>query len=163
MLDANPSVSEKEKGDSRWVYVEAAEFEKKIKGGACEVYGYVNMNPNLCMLRFDVDGERKLMIKDIANRPVAVAIAGIDDNNADHFEAWQARNEASIGKIDEAKHLVRLAHTQLGAALPHHFANAELVEVMAASITDAEENLQRQATKFEKGAFRIRMLPEYFA
>lgn len=31
MLDSNPSVSEKEKGDSRWVYVDASEFEKKSK------------------------------------------------------------------------------------------------------------------------------------
>lgn len=163
MLDANPSVSEKEKGDSRWVYVEAGEFEKKIKNGACEVYGYVNKNPNLCMLRFDIDSERRLMIKDIANRPVAVAIAGVDDNDAAAFEQWQARNESAIAKIDEAKHLIRLGQAQLSAALPHHFANSELLELLATSITDAEEALQRQAVKFEKSAFRVRMLAEYFA
>ncbi|CZF82151.1 ATPase RavA [Grimontia celer] len=162
MLDSNPSVSEKEKGDSRWVYVDANEFEKKIKNGACEVYGYVNKNPNLCMLKFDVDGEHRLVIKDIANRPVPVAIAGIDDNDPNTFSEWQARNEASIAKIDDAKHLIRVARTQINAALPHHFANSELLELLANSITDAEETLQRQTTKFEKGAFRTRMLTEYF-
>ncbi|AMG29203.1 AAA family ATPase [Grimontia hollisae] len=162
MLEANPSVSEKEKGDSRWVYVDAAEFEKKIKNGACDVYGYVNKNPNLCLLKFDVDSEHKLVIKDIANRPVPVAIAGIDNNDADAFAQWQQRNEASIAKIDEAKHMIRVARSQLNAALPHHFANTELLTLLANSITDAEEALQRQTAKFEKGAFRTRMLAEYF-
>lgn len=115
------------------------------------------------MLRFDIDSERRLMIKDIANRPVAVAIAGVDDNDAAAFEQWQARNESAIAKIDEAKHLIRLGQAQLSAALPHHFANSELLELLATSITDAEEALQRQAVKFEKSAFRVRMLAEYFA
>ncbi|KXF83460.1 AAA family ATPase [Enterovibrio coralii] len=162
MLEANPSVSEKEKGDSRWVYVDAAEFEKKIKTAPCDVYGYVNKNENLCVLKFDVDSDRRLLIKDIANRPVPVAIAGVDDNDAEAFTQWQERNEAAIKKIDESKHLIRLARTQLNAALPHHFANSELLELLATSITDAEETLQRQTTKFEKNAFRVRMLPEYF-
>ncbi|OEE62968.1 AAA family ATPase [Enterovibrio norvegicus FF-33] len=163
MLDTNPSVSEKEKGDSRWVYVDATEFEKKIKNGACDVYGYVNKNPNLCVLKFDVDGEHSLMIKDIANRPVPVAIAGVDDNDQEAFAKWQVKNEAAIKKIEEAKHLIRIARVQLNAALPHHFSNSELLELLANSITDAEESLQRQTTKFEKSAFRVRMLSEFFA
>ncbi|WP_407334448.1 AAA family ATPase [Enterovibrio sp. 27052020O] len=163
MLDSNPSVSEKEKGDSRWVYVDATEFEKKIKNGPCDVYGYVNKNPNLCMLKFDVDGEHSLMIKDIANRPVPVAIAGVDDNDQQAFAEWQSKNEAAIKKIENAKHLIRIARVQLNAALPHHFANSELLELLASSITDAEESLQRQTTKFDKSAFRVRMLAEYFA
>ncbi|PMN94768.1 AAA family ATPase [Enterovibrio norvegicus] len=163
MLDSNPSVSEKEKGDSRWVYVEASEFEKKIKNGACDVYGYVNKNPNLCMLKFDVTGDLALMIKDIANRPVAVAIAGIDDDDAETFNAWQVTTEAAIAKVDDAKHMIRVARMQLNAALPHNFANSDLLELLANSITDAEEALQKQTAKFEKDAFRIRMLNEYFA
>ncbi|WP_028022545.1 AAA family ATPase [Enterovibrio calviensis] len=163
MLDSNPSVSEKEKGDSRWVYVDAAEFEKKIKGGACDVHGYVNKNTNLCVLKFDVDGEHCLVIKDIANRPVSVAIAGVDDNDSHAFDEWQTKNEAAIAKIEEAKHLIRIARVQLNAALPHHFANSDLLEVIASSITDAEESLQRQTVKFEKSAFRVRMLTDYFA
>ncbi|WP_170915145.1 AAA family ATPase [Enterovibrio nigricans] len=161
MLEANPSVSEKEKGDSRWVYVDAAEFEKKIKSAPCDVYGYVNKNENLCVLKLDVDSDRRLLIKDIANRPVPVAIAGVDDNDAQAFVEWQERNEAAIKKINESKHLIRLARTQLNAALPHHFANSDLLELLATSITDAEETLQRQTTKFEKNAFRVRMLSEY--
>ncbi|WP_283132653.1 AAA family ATPase [Enterovibrio norvegicus] len=163
MLDSNPSVSEKEKGDSRWVYVDASEFEKKIKNGACDVYGYVNKNPNLCMLKFDVTGDLELMIKDIANRPVAVAIAGIDDDDAETFNAWQVTTEAAIAKVDDAKHMIRVARMQLNAALPHNFANSDLLELLANSITDAEEALQKQTAKFEKDAFRIRMLNEYFA
>lgn len=90
-----------------------------------------------------------------------VAIAGVDDNDAQAFVEWQERNEAAIKKINESKHLIRLARTQLNAALPHHFANSDLLELLATSITDAEETLQRQTTKFEKNAFRVRMLSEY--
>lgn len=115
------------------------------------------------MLKFDVTGDLELMIKDIANRPVAVAIAGIDDDDAETFNAWQVTTEAAIAKVDDAKHMIRVARMQLNAALPHNFANSDLLELLANSITDAEEALQKQTAKFEKDAFRIRMLNEYFA
>ncbi|QTG90639.1 AAA family ATPase, partial [Vibrio furnissii] len=68
LLQSNMSVSESEKGDSRWVYVPKNELERVIKEGRGDVYGYVNQNTNLCRLRFDVDASNNLVIKDIANR-----------------------------------------------------------------------------------------------
>ena len=74
LLQSNMSVSESEKGDSRWVYVPKNELERVIKEGHGDVYGYVNQNTNLCRLRFDVDASNNLVIKDIANRAVLVAV-----------------------------------------------------------------------------------------
>ncbi|CAG22760.1 conserved hypothetical protein [Photobacterium profundum SS9] len=76
MLQQNPSVSEKEQGNSRWVYVDGDEFDKKIRTGHCDVYGFVNKNTNLCRLQFEIDAQCRLVIKDIANRAVLVGIAG---------------------------------------------------------------------------------------
>ncbi len=42
ILQSNMSVSEKEKGDSRWIYIAKADLEKVIKDGQGEAYGYVN-------------------------------------------------------------------------------------------------------------------------
>ncbi|QTG97992.1 AAA family ATPase, partial [Vibrio furnissii] len=67
LLQSNMSVSESEKGDSRWVYVPKNELERVIKEGRGDVYGYVNQNTNLCRLRFDIDASNNLVIKDIAN------------------------------------------------------------------------------------------------
>ncbi|RXJ74613.1 AAA family ATPase [Veronia nyctiphanis] len=162
VLESNPSVSEKEKGESRWVYVDAEDFEKKIRSGSCDIYGYVNKNPNLCMLRFVVDAEQQLMIKDIANRTVPVAIAGCSDTNLEAFSQWQEKAENAVAKLNEAKHLLKLARVKLNAALPHNFADPALVEIMANSLADAEDDLQRLSVRFDKSAFRIRKLPEYF-
>ncbi|MFD2178225.1 AAA family ATPase [Veronia pacifica] len=162
VLESNPSVSEKEKGDTRWVYVDAGDFEKKIKSGQCEVYGYVNKNPNLCLLRFDVDADNRLMIRDIANRSVPVAVAGISDTDQEAFARWLASAESSIEKLEEAKHLLKLARVGFNGALPHLFAATDLIEMTANSLADAEDSLQRLSIKFDKNAHRISKLIEYF-
>ncbi len=40
MLQSNMSVSESEKGDSRWVYVAKDDFDRALKEGHGDIYGY---------------------------------------------------------------------------------------------------------------------------
>ncbi len=79
----------------RWVYIQKAELERIIKEGGGEAYGYVNQNKPLCMLHFDLDSGRRLVIRDIANRAVLitpVTYQGIDQSK---FAEWHQQVELS--------------------------------------------------------------------
>lgn len=74
LLQSNLSVSEQEKGDSRWVYVPHNDLVKVVSQGGGDVYGYVNQNTNMVSLKFALDADDNLVIKDIANRSVLVGL-----------------------------------------------------------------------------------------
>lgn len=90
ILQSNMSVSESEKGDSRWVYVPKDELDRVIKEGHGDVYGYVNQNTNMCRLRFDVDAANNLVIRDIANRGVLVSLVTQQGLDVELYQnGWQ--------------------------------------------------------------------------
>ncbi len=161
-LASNPSVSEKESGDSRWVFVDATELEKNAKSGHFEILGYVNKNTHLCMLKFDVDAGQRLIIRDIANRAVPVGISGIDDATEAEWTDWKNKVEACEKKFSDAHFLARRARSQINMALPHHFADPELVNVMANSLADTEEKLDVSEVSMSKIAGRLKRLSVFF-
>ena len=79
LLQANPSVSTTQEGDSEWVYVDADELVKKIKKGKCEIYGYINRHPKISALQFEINANQELVIKDITQRHINLAL--VKDNN----------------------------------------------------------------------------------
>ncbi|WP_434361488.1 AAA family ATPase [Parasalinivibrio latis] len=162
VLASNPSVSERESGDSRWVFVDAVELEKQAKSGHFEILGYVNKNTHLCMLKFDVDAGQRLIIRDIANRAVPVGIAGIDDATESEWSVWLEKVQGCEKKFSDAHFLSRRARSQINMALPHHFADPELVSVMANSLADTEEKLDVTEVSLTKIASRLKRLPVFF-
>ncbi|WP_064608755.1 ATPase RavA domain-containing protein [Photobacterium sp. J15] len=163
MLQQNPSVSEQEKGDSRWVYVDGDDFEKKIKAGQCDVYGFVNKNTHLCRLHFDVDAQQRLIIKDIANRSVLVGIAGTCGITAAQNDKWQVEAKKAVEKIGDAEHSLKLSRSSFHGALPHNFVSAELPAAIEQSIATASDSVSELNLVIEKSAFRISNLAEYFS
>ena len=163
MLQHNPSVSEQETGDSRWVYVDGDEFEKKIKAGQCDIYGFVNKNTHLCRLHFEIDAADRLVIKDIANRNVLVGMAGDYGVSQEQLIGWQEKVEQATDAINEAAHLLKLARSRFHGALPHNFVDPEfpvLIEQSLATASDEIETIQRH---LDKSAMRLTRLTEYFA
>ncbi|KKC99655.1 ATPase RavA domain-containing protein [Photobacterium halotolerans] len=163
MLQHNPSVSEQETGDSRWVYVDGDEFEKKIKAGQCDIYGFVNKNTHLCRLHFEIDATDRLVIKDIANRNVLVGMAGDYGVSQEQLVGWQEKVEQATDAINEAAHLLKLARSRFHGALPHNFVDPEfpvLIEQSLATASDEIETIQRH---LDKSAMRLTRLTEYFA
>ena len=162
MLQQNPSVSEQETGDSRWVYVDGDELEKKIKTGQCDLYGFVNKNTHLCRLQFEVDAQHRLVIKDIANRSVLVGIAGADGISETQQQQWQSEAEKASNKIVDAEHNLKVSRSSFHGALPHHFINAELPASIEQSIAAASDAVTELKLVIDKSTFRISHLSEYF-
>ncbi len=163
LLQSNMSVSESEKGDSRWVYLPKNELERVIKEGSGDVYGYVNQNTNLCRLRFDVDASNHLVIKDIANRAVMVAVVttkGLDDST---YQEWLGKSEKALDQLNHAEHHLRKVRSHFHGALPHNFVDPELPRSMEASLQNIQQVLESTQTECERTVFRFKNLNQFFS
>ncbi|WP_318510415.1 ATPase RavA domain-containing protein [Photobacterium leiognathi] len=163
MLQQNPSVSEQEPGDSRWVYVDGDEFDKKIRTGKCDIYGFVNKNTHLCRLQFEIDAQNRLTVKDIANRAVLVGIAGNKGITESMQQTWQQGVDSAMAKIVDAEHSIMKSRSQFHGALPHNFINDSFPALIEQSISDAADKVTELKGLVEKSVFRISHLSEYFA
>lgn len=163
MLQQNPSVSEQENGDSRSVYVDGDEFEKKIKTGQCDIYGFVNKNTHLCRLQFEVDAQQRLVIKDIANRAVMVGIAGEKGISSQQQQLWLSKAELASAKAIDAEHSLKISRSSFHGALPHSFIDPQLPTQIEQSLSQATESVHELKLVIEKSAFRVTHLSEYFA
>lgn len=163
LLRANPSVSEQEKGDSRWVYLDAADIEKKLKTGSTDLYGYVNKNNHLCRLTLEWDAQHALVIKDIANRPVPMALVGVNDPSEEQLTTWTQQTDHALEQLQHAQFLIRRARSQLNAGLPHLFAQPDLLETASASLVDVEHEVKTQINNLERQVNRLARLGEFFS
>ncbi|EKO3499269.1 ATPase RavA domain-containing protein [Vibrio fluvialis] len=163
LLQSNMSVSESEKGDSRWVYVPKNELERVIKEGRGDVYGYVNQNTNLCRLRFDVDASNNLVIKDIANRSVLVSLVTAQGLDASLYQDWLVKAEQAVTQLQHAEHHLRKVRSKFHGALPHNFIDPELPTAMEATLQQLQQQLEGTQTECEKGVQRFRNLDQFFS
>ncbi|MBY8286262.1 ATPase RavA domain-containing protein [Vibrio fluvialis] len=163
LLQSNMSVSESEKGDSRWVYVPKNELERVIKEGRGDVYGYVNQNTNLCRLRFDVDASNNLVIKDIANRSVLVSLVTAQGLDASLYQDWLVKAEQAVTQLQHAEHHLRKVRSKFHGALPHNFIDPELPTAMEATLQQLQQQLEGTQTECEKSAQRFRNLDQFFS
>jgi MoxR-like ATPase len=163
LLQSNMSVSESEKGDSRWVYVPKNELERVIKEGHGDVYGYVNQNSNMCRLRFDIDAGNNLVIKDIANRAVLVSVVtqkGLDDGL---YQSWLTKSEQALAQLEHAEHHLLKVRSNFHGALPHSFIDQDLPRAMEASLQHIQQVLESTKTERERTVFRFRNLNQFFS
>ncbi len=163
LLQSNMSVSESEKGDSRWVYVPKSDLERVIKEGSGDVYGYVNQNTNMCRLRFDVDAANHLVIKDIANRAVMVAIVTNKGLEESLYQEWLSKSEQAMAQLNEAEHHLRRVRSNFHGALPHNFVDPELPRTMEASLQNIQQVLESTKAECERTVFRFKNLNQFFS
>lgn len=163
LLQSNMSVSESEKGDSRWVYVPRNELERVIKDGQGDVYGYVNQNTNLCRLRFELDGANNLVIKDIANRAVLVSVVTQQGIESDVYQNWLTKSESALRQLEDAEFHLRKVKSNFHGALPHGFINPELPRAMESSLQALQQQLESTKSECEKTVFRFRNLEQFFS
>ncbi|NOH29893.1 ATPase RavA domain-containing protein [Vibrio mediterranei] len=163
LLQSNMSVSESEKGDSRWVYVAKDELSRAIKEGGSEVYGYVNQNTHLCRLKLDIDAANNLVIKDIANRSVLttlVTTSGIDSNL---LQEWTTRADQVLTQLTHAEYHLRQVRSNFHGALPHGFIQQEIPTEMEVSLQTVTQTLETTNAEAEKAVARIKGLNDFFA
>ena len=163
LLQSNMSVSEGEKGDSRWVYVSKASLEKVIRDGEGELYGYVNKNTNMCRLRFGLDSENNLVIKDIANRAVLVATVTKDDFCQTSYASWIAKLDIAMARLEDAKHHLLKVRSDFHGALPHNFIDQELPIAMESCLQSLEKQLGSAVVDCERRSLRFRQLQHFFS
>ncbi|USD35252.1 MULTISPECIES: ATPase RavA domain-containing protein [Vibrio] len=163
LLQSNMSVSESEKGDSRWVYVPKNELERVIKEGNGDVYGYVNQNTNMCRLRFDIDSANNLVIKDIANRAVLVSVVtnkGLDEGL---YQSWLTKSEQALAQLEHAEHHLLKVRSNFHGALPHSFIDQDLPRAMEASLQHIQQVLESTKTECGRTVLRFRNLNQFFS
>ncbi len=163
LLQSNMSVSESEKGDSRWVYVPKNELERVIKDGQGDVYGYVNQNTSLCRIRFEMDAANNLVIKDIANRAVLVGLVTNKGLDASLYQEWQSKSQQALAQLTHAEHHLRQVKSNFRGALPHGFVNPELPRLMEASLQQLTQQLESTKTECERTVFRFNNLDQFFS
>ncbi|WP_104403105.1 ATPase RavA domain-containing protein [Vibrio penaeicida] len=162
LLQSNMSVWEGEKGNTRWVYLSMTELERVIKEGGGDAYGYVNQNTNLGRLKFGLNADEQLVVKDIANRSVLVTLVTKDGLDNGVFEEWSAKASHALEQLTHAEHHLLQVKSDFHGALPHSFIDPELPTQMEASIQSISQRLESTKAQCEKSAFRIKHLNEYF-
>ncbi|MFN1580565.1 ATPase RavA domain-containing protein [Vibrio rotiferianus] len=163
ILQSNMSVSESEKGDSRWVYIPKDELDRVIKEGHGDVYGYVNQNTNMCRLRFDVDAANNLVIRDIANRGVLVSLVTQQGLDVELYQKWLAESEKAVSQLSEAEHHMRKVKANFHGALPHSFVDPELPRLMESSLQQVSQRLESIQGESEKIIQRFKNLHQFFS
>ncbi|MFC5081032.1 ATPase RavA [Vibrio thalassae] len=163
LLQSNMSVSENEKGDSRWVYVAKDELGRAIKEGGSEVYGYVNQNGHLCRLKLDVDAANNLVIKDIANRSVLTTLVTTSGLDANLLQEWTTRADQVLTQLTHAEYHLRQVRSNFHGALPHGFIQQEIPTEMEVSLQSVTQTLETTSADAEKAVARIKGLSGFFA
>ncbi|MEZ8060055.1 ATPase RavA domain-containing protein [Vibrio splendidus] len=162
MLQSNMSVSESEKGDSRWVYVAKDDFDRALKEGHGDIYGYVNENKNLCRLKLDLDASNQLVIKDIANRSVLVSVVTTDGLDQELYNKWLSGAEKALEQLTEAEFKLKRVRTEFHDALPHNYIDPDLPKAMESSLQAVTQDLETTKVKSSKIAQRIKFMSQYF-
>jgi MoxR-like ATPase len=162
MLQSNMSVSESEKGDSRWVYVAKDDFDRALKEGHGDIYGYVNENKNLCRLKLDLDASNQLVIKDIANRSVLVSVVTTDGLDQELYNKWLSGADKALEQLTEAEFKLKRVRTEFHDALPHNYIDPDLPKAMEASLQAVTQDLETTKVKSSKIAQRIKFMSQYF-
>ncbi|CAK1721933.1 regulatory ATPase RavA [Vibrio crassostreae] len=162
MLQSNMSVSESEKGDSRWVYVAKDDFDRVLKEGHGDIYGYVNENKNLCRLKLDLDASNQLVIKDIANRSVLVSVVTTDGLDQELYNKWLSGAEKALEQLTEAEFKLKRVRTEFHDALPHNYIDPDLPKAMESSLQAVTQDLESTKVKSAKIAQRIKFMSQYF-
>ncbi|MEZ9741961.1 ATPase RavA domain-containing protein [Vibrio splendidus] len=162
MLQSNMSVSESEKGDSRWVYVAKDDFDRVLKEGHGDIYGYVNENKNLCRLKLDLDASNQLVIKDIANRSVLVSVVTTDGLDQELYNKWLSGAEKALEQLTEAEFKLKRVRTEFHDALPHNYIDPDLPKAMESSLQAVTQDLETTKVKSSKIAQRIKFMSQYF-
>ncbi|GAL33600.1 putative regulator protein [Vibrio maritimus] len=163
LLQSNMSVSESEKGDSRWVYIAKDELSRAIKEGGSEVYGYVNQNTHLCRLRLDINASSHLVIKDIANRSVLATLVTTNGLDEAMLQEWVTKSEQVLVQIKHAEHHLRSVRSKFHGALPHGFIQPDIPTEMEVSIQNVTQTLESTSVEAEKAVARIKGLETFFA
>lgn len=162
LLQANMSVTDHDTGDSRWVYVPYKELESIIKDGGGDAYGFVNKKTNLCRFRFDIDVEQRLVIKDIANRGIAVTFATDSGFDPDVLTQWQSTTESVIEELTSLEFDIRKSRESFHSSLPHIFVDKAILLQIESSLQELNQLSDSIKQQTDNSMAQVHRLKEAF-
>ncbi|GAM66196.1 putative regulator protein [Vibrio ishigakensis] len=163
LLQSNLSVSEQEKGDSRWVYVPHNDLVKVVSQGGGDVYGYVNQNTNMVSLKFALDADDNLVIKDIANRSVLVGLVTNKGLDSETHQKWHGLAQSAVEDLEKAELTLTKVRSDFHGALPHNFIEPELPTAMESGLQNLADSLVSAQSQSKKLAQRIGFMADYYS
>lgn len=163
LLQSGMPVNDVVKGEGRWLYVEKSELEKIIRDGGGDAFGYVNQNPNMSKISFDMDASGYLAIRDISNRTLPVGL--VTEQGLDHglYETWCDRANKALAQIQSAERHLRQARFNFSGALPHSFIGDELPGQIEKGLQELAKSLEVVKQESEQSVARIKSLKQLFA
>lgn len=163
LLQSNLSVSEHEKGDSRWIYVPHSELLKVISHGGGDVYGYVNQNTNMVSIKLALDADDNLVVKDIANRSVLVGLVTNQGLDAQTHQKWYGLAQNAVNELQKAELTLTQVRSAFHGALPHNFIEPELPTAMESGLQKLAQSLSAAQGQSKKLAQRIGFMADYYS
>ncbi len=120
-------------------------------------------NSNLCRLRFDSDSKNRLVIKDIANRSILLALADNKGLDSEVYSEWLDKGEAAIEKLNKAEEHLKSSRLKFHQALPHNFIEPDYLTLIESSIQDLQQQLESIKATSDKTIFRFKNLEQFFS
>lgn len=162
LLQSNMSVSESDSGDSRWVYVPYKELEQVIRDGGGDAYGFVNKKTTLCRFRLEVDHKQHLVIKDIANRSIPIALATEQGFKQEILNDWHGIAEQMTKELKDVSFNLHQSRSDFHSSLPHNFLDKELPLMIESSLQDLDTLIESVLELSELALSKVVRLNEAF-
>ncbi|WP_041771321.1 ATPase RavA domain-containing protein [Psychromonas sp. CNPT3] len=155
LLEINQSVSDIHNGDSEYVYINSDELNKAIRNGKGEIYGYINRQPKICPLMFEIDAKNNLIIKDTSNRSIHVCLAKKDTKQLSKLQNWQHSASLLEQELRQTQQLIKTANAQFHSNLPHNFIEKSLILHTDASFITLSKNIEQLEIDMHNNTQRI--------
>ena len=162
LLQANPSVSETQDGDSECVYIDGEDLAKKIRKGKCDIYGYINRHVKLSPLQFEVNAKQQLIIKDITQRNINVCMVKNIAEQLQDSDNWKKEAESAKQNLNIANKSLNQSRSQFHSALPHNFIDDKLLIQIDKHLQNSLNKLELIKKNTETSTQRIINIAKYF-
>lgn len=162
LLQTNMSVSESDSGDSRWVYVPYKELEQVIRDGGGDAYGFVNKKTTLCRFCLEVDHKQHLVIKDISNRSIPIALATEQGFKQEILSTWHDVAEQMTKELKDISFSVRQSRSDFHSSLPHSFLDQDLPLMIESSLQDLNTLIESVLELSDLALSKVTRLNESF-
>ncbi len=163
ILKSETTVSEQYQGESRWVYVAHDDIDKALKEGGGDVMGFVNDHKDLTKLTFHVNEQGNVVIKDVANRSVPVALV---ESHSSVLDTSLATAKQAIQELSQERHALQSkldkAKRDFHHALPHIFVENRLLMAMEADFQSLTQRVAALQTQLDSAEQFGQALVNYF-
>lgn len=162
LLDSNVSIIEQENTEHYWIYVSSKELEQVIHDGSGQAYGYVNRMTEIVAFKFEVDVNQQLVIKDIANRSVSLALVTENGLSDSILKEWKEHSESLHQLLVSMDFKVKSARNDFHDGLPHLFIDNHLTLKIESSIQALLERSELIKSQSQEVLMKLERLEEAF-